>query len=546
LCPNLLGNYDQGVATVGEAIQSALCRAGVSTVFGIPGVHTIELFRSFDKHGLDLVVPRHEQGAGFMADGYARVTGKPGVCFLITGPGVTNAMTPVGQAYHDSVPLLVLASETSISERGNGQGPLHDLPDQTALMSCITAHAGSVRTVEELPGELQKAWDALHRPRPRPVYLGVPHDLLGQQCPFPLTLSTSPQRPVPMASELDAVAELLAQARRPVIVLGGGAVDAGRDTTALAESLDAPIALTGNARGTVPSSHPLNLGATLPFAPTRAIIANADVVLLVGTQLSDVDVIYTGVPLSFTGAVVRVDTDPAQLSSGTDAAVGVLGDASVSLAGLAQRLAPGRQGSSRASAHAGDGQSGAEIVKAALGTIDWNEQSLGHLAWIEALDRALPRDRVIALDSTQLAYTALHALPVESPRSWLAPYGYGTLGPALPMAIGAKVGRPQAPVAVIAGDGGLLFTVAELATALDRRMNLPVVIWDNHGFGEIRDSFRRAGMTPVGCDVSTHDILAIGAGFGCATARAASPDQLQAAVAEALAVDRPTLIEVAA
>jgi acetolactate synthase-1/2/3 large subunit len=150
------------------------------------------------------------------------------------------------------------------------------------------------------------------------------------------------------------------------------------------------------------------------------------------------------------------------------------------------------------------------------------------------------------LDSTQLAYTALHALPLETPRSWLAPYGYGTLGPALPMAIGAKVGRPQAPVVVIAGDGGLLFTVAELATAVDRGMNIPVVIWDNQGYGEIRDSFRRAGMTPVGCDVTTHDILAIGAGFGCAIARAASPDRLQQAVAQAFAMDRPTLIEVVA
>ena len=533
------------MTTVGEAIQSALSGAGVTSVFGIPGVHTIELFRTFDDHGLDLVVPRHEQGAGFMADGYARVTGKPGVCLLITGPGVTNAMTPVGQAYHDSVPVLVLASETGTSDRGNGQGPLHDLPDQRALMSCITSHAGSAATVEDLPGALQMAWDALQRPRRRPVYLGVPHDLLGQECPFPLTLSPAPPRPAPAPSELDTAADLLAQARRPVIVLGGGAVDAGRGALALADALDAPIALTGNALGTVPSSHPLNLGATLPFAATRGIITKADVVLLVGTQLSDVDVIYTGVPLSFTGSVVRVDTDPAQLSAGTDADVGIVGDASLSLAGLASRLAAGRPGSSGRSAQA-EGPSGAEIVAAALGAIDWSEQSLGHLPWLEALDRALPVDRVVALDSTQLAYTALHALPLETPRSWLAPYGYGTLGPALPMAIGAKVGRPQAPVVVIAGDGGLLFTVAELATAVDRGMNIPVVIWDNQGYGEIRDSFRRGWMTPVGCDVTTHDILAIGAGFGCAIARAASPDRLQQAVAQAFAMDRPTLIEVVA
>lgn len=534
------------MTTVGEAIQSALSGAGVTSVFGIPGVHTIELFRTFDDHGLDLVVPRHEQGAGFMADGYARVTGKPGVCLLITGPGVTNAMTPVGQAYHDSVPVLVLASETGTSDRGNGQGPLHDLPDQRALMSCITSHAGSAATVEDLPGALQMAWDALQRPRRRPVYLGVPHDLLGQECPFPLTLSPAPPRPAPAPSELDTAADLLAQARRPVIVLGGGAVDAGRGALALADALDAPIALTGNALGTVPSSHPLNLGATLPFAATRGIITKADVVLLVGTQLSGVDVIYTGVPLSFTGAVVRVDSDPAQLRAGTDADVGIVGDASLSLAGLASRLAPGRQGPSGRSTRTEDCPSGAEIVAAALGAIDWNEQSLGHLPWLEALDRALPVDRVVALDSTQLAYTALHALPLETPRSWLAPYGYGTLGPALPMAIGAKVGRPQAPVVVIAGDGGLLFTVAELATAVDRGMNIPVVIWDNQGYGEIRDSFRRAGMTPVGCDVTTHDILAIGAGFGCAIARAASPDRLQQAVAQAFAMDRPTLIEVVA
>ena len=178
---------------------------------------------------------------------------------------------------------------------------------------------------------------------------------------------------------------------------------------------------------------------------TRAVIAGADVVLLVGTQLSEVDVIYSGVPLSFAGAVVRVDTDPAQIGSGTRAAVGVVGDAALSLAGLTERLVRERPGPGGTSVRAGDGPAGAEIVKGVLGGIAWTEQSLGHLPWLEALDRALPVDRVVALDSTQLAYTALHALPVEAPRSWLAPYGYGTLGPALPMAIGAKVGRPKRP-----------------------------------------------------------------------------------------------------
>ena len=541
------------MASVGQAIQGALAEAGARHVFGIPGVHTIELFRGLGRHDLELVVPRHEQGAGFMADGYARASGRPGVCWLITGPGVTNAVTPIAQAFHDSVPILVVASETAVADRGQGQGPLHDLPDQRALMACVTGHAESVATADELPGALARAWAALHQGRPRPVYLGLPHNLLGQDCPSlpalvkPAALGGHPPAP----ADLDAAAELLAAAENPVIVLGGGAVDAGAEAARLAETLDAPIALTGNAKGTVPSSHPLNLGATLPFGPTRAAIAAADVVVLVGTQLSDVDVIYNGARLSFSGAVIRVDIDTAQLSSGTEARLGIVGQAAPVLAGLADRLSDDDRYPAAISARPGRGQgtsarSPRGEVQAALTALEWTAQSRRHLPWLGALDRALPADRVVALDSTQLAYTALHALPVERPRSWLAPYGYGTLGPALPMAIGAKVARPDAPAIVIVGDGGLLFTVAELATAVDRGLNLPVVVWDNRGYGEIRDSFQRAGIEPVGCDTTARDILGVAAGFGCATARAGSPQQLGEAVSAAFELDRPTVISVQA
>jgi acetolactate synthase-1/2/3 large subunit len=534
--------------TVGQALQLALAQAGVRHVFGIPGVHTVELFRGIGDRNLELVVPRHEQGAGFMADGYARASGRPGVCWLITGPGVTNAITPVAQAFHDSVPLLVVASETAVAERGRGQGPLHDLPDQRALMACVTGYAESVAVAADLPAALSRTWAALHLGRARPVYLGLPHDLLGQPCPpLPALTGRETLGAVPPAdADLDTAAELLARADRPVIVLGGGAVDAGAEAARLAEVLDAPVALTGNAKGAVPSSHPLNLGATLAFRPTRAAIAAADVVLLVGTQLSSVEMLYSGERLSFTGAVVRVDIDPGQLGSGAEARVGIVGQAGPVLAGLADRMDAGVAGDRHPAALSQAGTPGRQMVATALAALDWTAPSLGHLPWLSALDGALPVDRIVALDSAQLAYTAQHALPVERPRSWLAPYAYGTLGPALPMAIGAKVARPDAPAVVIVGDGGLLFTVAELATAVDRGLNLPVVVWDNHGYGEIRDSFRRAGIEPVGCDTTAHDIVAVAAGFGCAAARVGSPAELGRAVARAFDLDRPTVISVAA
>jgi thiamine pyrophosphate-dependent acetolactate synthase large subunit-like protein len=190
---------------------------------------------------------------------------------------------------------------------------------------------------------------------------------------------------------------------------------------------------------------------------------------------------------------------------------------------------------------AGDG---AGRVREALGGMAWTADSEEHMPWLDALQQALPVDRIVALDSTKLAYTAHHYLPAEQPRSWLAPYGFGTLGTALPMAIGAKLAFPDRPVAAVAGDGGLLFTIAELATAVDLRLALPLVVWDNRGYGEIRDSFDRAAAPRMGTETTAHDLLAIAAGFGCATAEASTPEMLGEAVAAGLAYHRPTVIRV--
>ena len=325
------------------------------------------------------------------------------------------------------------------------------------------------------------------------------------------------------------------------MLLGGGAVDAGEAAIELATLLDAPVALTGNAKGAVPSSHPLCLGAVLPFEATHELIADADAALLVGTELSEVDVIYSGRVLRFGGSVVRVDIDPAQVGNGVRATVGVVGDARESLVALLDALR--ERGEPRRPPPAADA---ARRVREARSAIAWTAESQAHMPWLDALDQALPPDRIVALDSTKPAYTAHHHMPAERPRSWLAPYGYGTLGTALPMAIGAALGCPERAVAAIAGDGGLLFTIAELATAVDLGLALPIVVWDNRGYGEIRDSFDRAAAPRLGTETTAHDLPAIAAGFGCATAVASTPEALGDAVVAALGRDRPTLIRVPA
>lgn len=520
---------------VGEAVAADLQALGVEVVFGIPGVHTIELYRGLERAGLRAITPRHEQGAGFMADGYARVTGRPGVCVLITGPGVTNALTPIAQAYHDSVPLLVVASTTARADLGRGRGPLHDLPDQAALVRSLAASSETVVDPADVGPALRRAWAAMGAGRPRPAHVAIPVDVLAAAADRGGVVAPPPVLLAPPDEDVARAAELLADAGSAAILLGGGAVDAGPAAIALAERLGAPVALTGNATGTVPVSHPLCLGPTLPFAATQALLRDAEVVLLAGTELSEVDLMYTGRPLSFDGRVIRVDVDAGQIDAGVPADVGLVGDAAVALGALVEAMGPGSPAPGTA-----------DRVRRARAAIEWTELSRSHLPWIAALDAALPADRIVALDSTQLAYTAQHALPVERPRSWLAPYGLGTLGPALPMAIGAKVAAPERPVLTIAGDGGVLFTIAELGTAVDLGLPLPVVVWDNAGYGEIRDSFDRAGAPRLGTEVTAHDLLGVAAGFGCATASAASPDELGLAVRAALGAERPTVIRVVA
>ena len=517
---------------VGEAIIDLLAREyGVDTVFGIPGVHNIELYRGLHRFGIQAISPRHEQGAGFMADGWSVVTGKPGVCVLISGPGLTNALTPIAQAYHDSRPMLIIASTTPTNALGKSFGPLHDLPDQAALVRSVCAFSETVVDAKQLPQLIERAWNVFTSQRPRPVHLAIPMDVLEQLCDRFDKATIAAPRAVAATSDIDRAAKLIDAAKSPLIIAGGGCIDANAQLAAFAEAIDAPVVLTGNAKGVLPSTHPLCAGNCLVFGQVQRDIEAADLAIVVGTELSDADLYNGGNALQFSGNVVRIDIDQAQLARRTTPTVGIVGDAGETMSALTAAVKP------KTSA------SGAERAKS------WSDHARAKtnaqfVPWLQAIEQSLPQDAIVALDSTQLAYCAHWWLPATQPRSWLAPYGLGTLGCALPMAIGAAVAAPDRPVLAIVGDGGWLFTLAEMAVANDLQQRITLLLWDNVGYAQIRESFDDVDATRMGVDVSSHDPTAIARGFGWDATEVTTPAQLGDALTAAFASNAPRFIRV--
>lgn len=512
----------------GEGIARLLADYGVDTVFGIPGVHTIEMYRGLRSAGISSHAARHEQGVGFMADAYARQTGRPGVALLVTGPGLLNALTPLAQARHDSIPVLFLAADTHTALAGRRRGPLHDVRDQTAAAAGVADHVWRVTDPAEFPTVLAAAWAAMTTGRPGPAVISLPIDVLELEIPGPFAVEPSPIASAPVDAEAVVTAtRLLAGATSPAILVGGGARAA--DIERLAEALDAPVVTTGNAAGVIAPEHPLNVGVLLPFEGAHALLRDADVVLALGTEFSETDVLYTGRALDIGGALIRVDIDPDALHTPHAAAVAVLGDAATVVGMLADATErPAADGAARAAA--------------ARAAVTWTAQSQGHAPWVDAIVAAAPRESVVVLDSTQLAYT-LHQMVVPvTPTSRIATYGLGTLGAAIPMAVGAAIAEPERPVLAIAGDGGVLFSLTELATAVDLDRCFVVLIWDNRGYGEIRDSFDRAGAQRIDTEITAHDHAAIARGFGAHAVVVDDPDELSDALRTAFSAAGTSVI----
>lgn len=522
--------------TCGEFLVRQLQAWGVDTVFGIPGVHTVELYRGLPGSNIRHVTPRHEQGAGFMADGYGRVSGKPGVCFIITGPGMTNILTAMAQAYADSIPMLVISSVNERHRLGLGNGYLHELPDQLTMTAGVTAFSHRLMSVEALPAVLARAFAVFDGARPRPVHIELPLDVITAPAGH-LQIRQRPRvsRPAADPALISAAAERLQRARRPLLLLGGGCVGALNQAQALAEALDAPTALTINAKGLLPPEHPLLLGSNQPLEPVRQLVREADVVLAIGTELgeTDYDVVFDG-GFVIKGELIRIDIDAEQLSRNAAATLAIQADARLAM----QQLLDALPGKPRASDSPGTQRAWA----ARMALVDGFEGWAHYQTLFDTLLCALPQARFVG-DSTQTVYSGNHLVDTASPRRWFnSATGYGTLGYGLPAAIGAKLADPSSPVVCLIGDGGLQFSLPELASAVEAGVGIIVLLWNNHGYGEIKRYMQRRDITPMGVDIHSPDFLTIARGFGCVAERARDHAHLSELLREAPA-DRPLLIE---
>ena len=534
------------MATCGEVLVKLLEGYGVEQVFGIPGVHTVELYRGLARSSIRHVTPRHEQGAGFMADGYARVSGKPGVCFIITGPGMTNITTAMGQAYADSIPMLVISSVQSRSQLGGGRGKLHELPNQAALVGGVAAFSHTLMSAAELPSVLARAFAVFQAGRPRPVHIEIPLDVLVEDADA--WLASTPVNIVRAGAAPGAVKQMtamLASARRPLILAGGGAIDAAAELTELAERLGAPVALTINAKGLLPSRHPLLIGSTQSLAATRALVAEADVVLAIGTELAetDYDITFAG-GFELPGALLRIDIDPDQTVRNYPPRLALVADAGSAARALLDEL-------NRQPLAERCNDWGAARVARLRAELEgsWDAAARAQSVFLDSVLQTLP-EAVFVGDSTQPVYTGNLTFNPEHPRRWFnSSTGYGTLGYALPAAIGAWLGgkdqgHGRAPVVCLIGDGGLQFTLPELASAVEARVPVIVLLWNNQGYEEIKKYMVRRAIEPVGVDIYTPDFIGVAKALGCVAEAVENVDALQAALRAAGERQGPTLIEI--
>jgi len=516
-------------------VVEALEAGGVEVVFGVPGTHNLEIYRYLSGYGINHVSPRHEQGAGYAADGYARVSGRPGVCVTTSGPGLTNIATAVATAHADSVPMLVLAPGVPRGHEGADRGWLHELRDQRSMMAAIVDSAVRVDTPEAAAMAIGDALGRFRSGRPRPAYVEIPVDVLDQPWSGSTPLPAPPSQPEQADGGLVAhAAGLLARAERPVVVLGGGSRVAADVVQLLVERLGAPTLTSVNGKGVFAETHPLSLGASLRLPVVQRFLGTADVALLVGTEMADSDL--WGGTVAFKGEVIRVDLDSTQLDKNVTPTVRLLGDARTVVTDLMHSL-------SVANHDRGDRAEEIGRIRAEIRLAAENDGALYRTVH-EALVAATGSDVVVAGDSAQVSYLGTaHYWPMGPGDRFLYPTGFATLGYGLPAAIGAKIAAPDRTAVVLVGDGGFLFTAQELVTAAELAINLPVVVMANDGYQEIRDQMIGRGMTPVGVDLPAVDFGALSRACGGQGVRLADVGQLGDAVREALKTPAPTVIE---
>jgi acetolactate synthase-1/2/3 large subunit len=527
------------IRTGGEWVVEALRAEGVRHVFGIPGIHNLHVYDALLRQSaIAHVLARHEQGAAFMADGYARASGRPGVVVVTTGPGATNTITPLAESYAGSVPVLVVMSDIASHLVGRDLGALHEVPNQIECFRSVTRWAEGLTEAAAIPSSLAGAFDLLRTGRPGPMALSIPHDFLAASVDVALPATGRGTRPPCHVEDIAHAARLLAGASRPLIIAGGGVVaaEAASELRAVAERLGAPVITTVMGRGALDERHALWHSVLPDRTFTVPVLAAADVVLAVGCKFGHRSMDKLGAGLTDAQTLIHLDIDPAVIGRMFKPRVAIIGDARAGLVGLAAAL-----GTSAPSAGWDRGRLAA--VRSDPGP-RWTPAIAELLGTLRA---ALPEDAIIVNDQTGLTYWAEWRLPVYAPRTFLYPVGSATLGYAVPAAIGASFARPRTPVIAIAGDGGFMFSVAELATAVKYRLPIAFLVVNDGRYGAIKFLQEKMFEGLWGeTDLSNPDFVALARAFGARAERVEKITALPGILAAAFAAGGPTVIELQA
>ncbi len=515
---------------LGAQISHMLHDRGVDVIFGIPGVHNQEMYRGIEEAGITHVLARHEQGAGFMADGYARATGKPGVAYVITGPGLCNIMTPLGQAQSDSVPVLAISS--CLDETASRKGQLHQMNDQEIAAATVCDWSATAQSASSAYGLIDRALEEFESDRPRAKHIQVPIaqlEAVADPAPAPNMPAT---RCTAGEKEIAPILSLLNVAQRPLFILGGGAK--GAFWRQIMSQTGAACFTTYAGRGCVGAGYPLDFGSMLARPGSAEIIASADLVIAIGTELAEVDLWRDH--LGHTAPLVRVDLDPVCLSDAQRATVKIRADARDVAAALQQATENHTP------------KTGWDVREVSEMRDRWRAETSAERPGIapvcDALKDVLTPDTMIYSDMTQFAYVANEIWPMHRPGHWHHPSGFGTLGYALPAGIGGAVGRPGKQTMVIIGDYGFQYTVAELGVAVELGLPLPILLWDNGKLKEIEDSMTRAQIAPNAVIARNPDFCKLAEAYGARATAPQSLADLQQDIRAAFDADGPTLIYV--
>ncbi|WP_309133225.1 thiamine pyrophosphate-binding protein [Brevibacterium sp.] len=556
----------------GRAVVETLAAHGVDTIFGIPGTHNLEFYRHLPEFGIRAITPRHEQGAGYGADGYFLLSGKPGVVITTSGPGLTNVITAAATAYAESRPMLILSPGVPTGLERADIGMLHETKDSSGALSHLLVSSQRTRTAEGAAQAVAEAFALFASSRPGPVHIEVPLNVLegawNGSVPSPLRA----RRPELDSRVVAQAAAAVRGASRPFIVAGGGARRATAEVKAFAELIDAPVATTANGKGIVAEDHSLSLGSNVRFPSVQTESAAADVLIVLGSELADSDLwggligdqSSNGVRTEGSAQVViRCDIDPDQLGKNLGGDILACADAAEFLTALMSELEPGTRsvtsagsgGSTTAHGSGGAVTSAKETGAARVTAIrdswgaDFDFGSIGSRV-TRLVAQGAGGDVVIAGDSSQVTYDGtVHALHAGTPDQLLYMPGFATLGYGIPAAIGAKVADASRPVVCVLGDGAAMFSIQELMTAAELGLGIPFVIVDNGGYAEIEAQMVDRDMEPFAVRLDRPDFAKLGESMGGAGVRIAESElteRLPNTVAEALGRTVPTVIHIMA